>query len=52
MPQHPQSIGPYRILKQLGRGGMGVVYEAQRNPESEKVALKTVKVPRGVRESG
>ena len=40
-----QTIGPYRILDALGRGGMGVVYRAQRLGGGEWVALKTVLVP-------
>ncbi|MBT2970468.1 MAG: hypothetical protein B6D72_09825 [gamma proteobacterium symbiont of Ctena orbiculata] len=37
--RHPQSLGDYRIDKELGRGGMGVVYLAQ-HPQHGKVALK------------
>ncbi len=37
-------IGPYKLLEQIGEGGMGVVYVAeQREPISRKVALKIIK---------
>jgi len=37
-------IGPYRILRSIGEGGMGVVYEAeQEKPVRRNVALKLVK---------
>jgi tetratricopeptide (TPR) repeat protein len=37
-------IGPYRIVSTLGRGGMGVVYRAQRDDGKfeQKVAIKVV----------
>jgi serine/threonine protein kinase len=36
------SIGPYRVLREIGRGGMGVVYEAQQERPRRPVALKVI----------
>ena len=37
-------IGPYKLLEQIGEGGMGVVYMAeQTHPVRRKVALKIIK---------
>lgn len=47
----PDSIGPYRLLRQIGEGGMGVVYEAeQREPVIRRVAIKMMKVGMDTRE--
>jgi serine/threonine-protein kinase len=39
---HPQTIPGYQIIRELGRGGMGVVYVAVRVLDGALVALKTI----------
>lgn len=36
----PERIGAYTILRQLGQGGMGVVYEAEQASPRRRVAIK------------
>jgi serine/threonine protein kinase/tetratricopeptide (TPR) repeat protein len=37
------TIGPYRVVEEIGRGGMGAVYLALREGFQQKVALKIIK---------
>jgi serine/threonine protein kinase len=39
---HPRRFGGYQIIRVLGEGGMGVVYEAQQDVPRRIVALKVV----------
>ncbi|MCD9185177.1 MAG: protein kinase [Pyrinomonadaceae bacterium] len=41
----PEKIGNYKILREIGRGGMGAVYEAVRETDNfkQRVALKVIK---------
>lgn len=42
VPHAPESIGKYRVIRELGSGSMGVVYHA-RDPETDKeVAVKLI----------
>src|SRR5262245_30676077 len=45
VPEAPGSrIGPYKLLQQIGEGGMGVVWMAeQTHPVKRRVALKVIK---------
>src|SRR5262245_39996035 len=38
----PERVGPYRILRKIGQGGMGVVYEAEQDSPRRRVALKMI----------
>ncbi|HUQ49050.1 MAG TPA: serine/threonine-protein kinase [Gemmatimonadaceae bacterium] len=50
-PRLPESVGPYRVIRILGEGGMGTVYEAEESGAFKRnVAVKVVRAGFGSRE--
>jgi len=41
-PPMPAKVGPYVILRRLGQGGMGIVYEGEQQAPKRLVAVKVV----------
>ena len=39
----PAQVGEFRLVREIGRGGMGVVFEAEQVPQGRRVALKVLR---------
>jgi len=43
----PRSIYDYEIIKKIGSGAFGTVYQARRNSDNKLIALKVINIPKG-----
>ena len=39
----PETIGDFDIIQEIGRGGMGIVYEAEQQSLARRVAIKVLR---------
>ena len=42
-PALPERIGPHRVVRLIGEGGMGTVYEAEQSEPARRVAIKVLR---------
>lgn len=48
----PDRIGPFEVVSELGRGGMGVVYSCRQTGTSRQIAVKVLRPDPGTDDSG
>ena len=51
LPEIPEQIGSYRIIREIGHGGMSAVYEVFDSAANRPAALKVHRMPQAVREA-
>lgn len=51
LPQIPEQIGSYRVIREIGHGGMSAVYEVFDTVVNRSAALKVHRMPQAVREA-
>ena len=51
LPEIPEQIGSYRIIREIGHGGMSAVYEVFDTVANRSAALKVHRTPQSIREA-
>ena len=51
LPEIPEQIGAYRVIREIGHGGMSAVYEVFDQMANRPAALKVHRMPQAVREA-